>query len=217
MKQKKGFTLTELFIALMIFSFMATSMVTIYSTITRHMFQNYRQDVWKISTALAMRTIQQNLLAATRIDLPAVGGWSNDLRFAVNIDQLTGCYPIKPGDPVTWHRFYLTGSQLFYCSGNIAGGTGCASTAPSLWAPNYACASAPVLLLDHVTTWTGMVTMPLFSRQSAQGVNEKGAVAVNLRIHWDPSILTVPGNLSASQHVIDYSLKTVVKINRPAL
>jgi hypothetical protein len=221
MKRRKGFTLIELVVATFIFGFIIIAMAIIYSTITRYMHQNYRQDVWKTNTALAMRTIHHKLLVATRIDSPAFGASGAELKFAVNVDQLTGCYPISPGDPVTWHYFYLGSvspapplSQLFYCSGNITGGAGCANSPPFPGAPSYTCvgASPPILILDHVAP-----IVPVFSRQNAQDVNERDTVAVNLRIHWDPTKLSDTGkSLGASQRVINYSLKTVIKINRPA-
>ena len=214
----------ELIIAVLVFSFMMASMSAIYSTITRNTHQNYRQDMWKTNTAMAMRTIQQNLIAATRIDSPAAGGVSDHLNFAVNVDQLTGCAPIGPG-PITWHHFYRTtvvtpgcpsGSCLYYCSGPIpTGGSGaCSSAALFFWNPPggvYPVCAAPILLLSNVTPRPGV---PVFSRQ----MNEKGVVAVNLRILWNPGVLATAGaDLSTSQRTIDYSLQTVVRVIIPAI
>ena len=207
MEPKKGFTLIEIMVAMLIFGFMITALASIYGTVNRNMLQNYRQNVLKTNTALAMRAVQKNLLEATRIDSPAFGVSGADLAFAVNIDQLTGCYPINPAVPVSVHHFYLIGSQLFYCPGTATGGgTGCANFPPTIGGPSYACSGAPVLLLDNIPV---PPPVPVFSRRASEGVNERDTVAVNLNIFWNAAAAGLP------QRNVAHSLQTVVRINRP--
>jgi len=70
MRSRRAFTLVELIIAVFIFSYIAASLATIYSTTNRHMFQNYRRNVIKTDVLVSMRSIQAGLTAATRLDLP---------------------------------------------------------------------------------------------------------------------------------------------------
>ena len=207
MTPKKGFTLIEVVVAMLIFGFMITALASIYGTVNRNMLQNYRQNVIKTNTALAMHAIQKNLLEATRIDSPAFGASNTDLAFAVNIDQLTGCYPINPAAPVSVHHFYLVGSQLFYCLGTpVGGGSGCASFPSSIGGPSYSCATPPVLLLENIPV---PLPVPMFSRRSSEGVNERDTVAVNLNIFWNAAAAGLP------QRNVAHSLQTMVRINRP--
>src|SRR3989339_356803 len=104
---RKGFTLVELVIATLIFGFMVMSLATLHSTASKHMLQSYRQNTVKSNASVAMRTITARLAEANRIDAPAPGNSGNTLRFAVNVDQRSGCYPINPLVPTSasWHEF----------------------------------------------------------------------------------------------------------------
>ncbi len=154
MKTRPGFTLAELILAVIIFSFMATSLATIYSTANRHMFQNYRTNIVKSNVGLAMRAIQNTMAGATRLDLPAYNSSGNVLAFATNVDQNTGCYPVNtaalsaavigtqvsPASPPTWHYFCVAQdattpgvTALYYHTAPITGGTGCDVASPSTW------------------------------------------------------------------------------------
>ena len=228
MKLKKGFSLIELIVATFIFAFMMASMVAIYSTITRHMHQGYRQNIWKSRTDIAMRQIQQLLQEATRVDSPGIISASTRLNFAVNVDHLRGqsglpCYPINtdPSAPKpAWYTVHInpsscgaTGCRLVYCTGllpAVGANRGCANAAPPTWAPTYPIwCPQETLILDHVVN-----TPNIFSRASSDGVNENDTVAINLRVHWDPAQISGGGNLTGSQRPFDYSLKSLVKINR---
>ena len=138
MIKRPGFTLAELIIAVLIFGYMSASMATIYSTANRHMFQNYRNNMIKSNVSLAMRDIRRNLSQATRIDSPTYGAGGTNLKFAVNVDQLTGCYPVNQDAPVTWHYFCtapdpsMAGvTDLYHYTGTVLTDATCAAGFPT--------------------------------------------------------------------------------------
>ena len=136
---RKGFTLMELVLATLMFGFMMMSLASIYSTANRHMFQSYRQNIIKSNASTAMKTITVRLSEANRVDAPIEGFSGNFLRFAVNVDQTSGCYPVNPAITPTWHYFcYIpkAGANctpadclLYYHTANYTGpgGGGCPS------------------------------------------------------------------------------------------
>ncbi|MCX5786338.1 MAG: prepilin-type N-terminal cleavage/methylation domain-containing protein [Elusimicrobia bacterium] len=215
--KRKGFNLVEVVIATLIFGFMLASLSSMYTTVNRNMTQDYRQNVIKINTVMAMRTIQQKLMEATKLDVPAFGSSGDELAFATNVDQLSGCYPISTADPVTLHKFCHFNGILYYYTTNLGGGGGgCGSSTPLYWSGGAAAYPAcggggggwtSVQLLDHVSPATAV-----FSR----AINERDNVLVNLRVFWDPAVLTVSGaNLANAQRSITQSLTTSIKVNIP--
>lgn len=201
----------EVLLSMMIFGFIMVALTSIYSTIQRNVLQGYRQNVLKTNTTLAMRAIQQRLSEATRIDMPTFGGAGNELQIAVNVDQLTGCNPIVPGVPVSVHRFFIS-NGLYYCQGRLPVAAPCTNFPPITAPPVYTCVTGTlVLLLNNVSVSSGV----LFSRNSLYGgVNERDTVFVNLRTFWRA---VNPLGQPLPQNDVDYSLRTSVKINRPAM
>ena len=55
--RRGGFTLIELIVATMISSFIALSLVTIYSTANRHVFQTSRANAVKADLSVAMKAL----------------------------------------------------------------------------------------------------------------------------------------------------------------
>ena len=233
MKKSRGFTLIELMVAIFIFSFMAASMATIYSTANRHMLQNYRGNAVQTTMLLGMRAIQNNLSAATRIDSPALGAQSNVLDFATNVDRISGCYPVNQAaaaiSPPTWHHFCLgndptqpAGTQaLFYHSAPLpASATPCGQPGSPVWAPAYpvppgSCGlnmpgQTVVMLSQYVAPLPGQM---LFSRRPAERINDAASVRVRLRSFWDASAR----GMGAAQRDVDFSLDTVISatVSRP--
>lgn len=197
-KNKSGFTLVELVIAIMIFSFMMISLVTIYATSNRHMFQSYRENVVKSNLNVAMKTIQNALSKATRIDEPSSGSSSNNLKFATNVDSITDCRPLVTGVSVEWHYFCLnvTNKRLYYYKNTISGTVSCPSLT-TLWSPSYTgeCTSTdpnnPNLLLEYaVTDDSVMGEAYLFSRKQTstepKEKTEPDQVRIVLRVDWQP-------------------------------
>lgn len=232
MKIREGFTLAELVLSVFIFSFMAASLATIVSTTNRHMFQNYRTNIIKTNVLISMKSIQNNLSVATRVDLPTRNGSATDsgtvLAFATNVDQNTGCYPVyAAAPPPAWHYFCLAGSSLYYHTGPVNGGvTACGNPAPTIWCGNSpiagncypACGpnNGGTLLMESV-----LPSLPggaLFSRRATDGVNEVDTVRVWLRSQWIAAApVTAGANFRASQRDVDTTLDTVVRFNRSAL
>lgn len=223
MAKRSGFTLVELIIAVFIFGYMASSLATIYATSHRHMFQNYRANMIKTGTLVAMRAIQNNVISATRIDSPAPGAQGNVLAFAVNVDQMSGCYPINTAMPTTWHYFCLAndaatpGFQSFYYhTGTIGGGNACTNINPTIWNGVYPVprcgASMPGQTVSKLAEY---VTTPaaggnLFSRRAAEGVNDSGSVRVQVRSFWPAA----SRGLGGAQRDIDFNLDTVMRVSR---
>lgn len=223
MKQRGAFTLVELILAVFLFGYMSASMATIYSTTNRHMFQNYRRNIVKTSTLVSMRAVQNNFAGATRIDSPADGARGNVLAFAVNVDQLTRCYPVNPFLPSSWHYFCLAndplipGSRtLYYHTAPIAGGNSCASASPTIWNGIYPVPSCGAniggqtvtLLMQHV--FPSAMGGNLFSRSGSDGAAPVGAVRVALRSFWRANAR----GFGSSQRDVDFTLDTVLTASR---
>jgi len=217
MKYRKGFTLAELVLSIFIFSFIATSMATIFSTANRHMFQNYRRNIIKTNVLLSMRSIQSRLSVATRVDLPLPNTAGQFLAFAINVDQglppsYQGCYPITTAAPASWHYYCISGTSLYYHTGAIGNsGNPCGGPAPAVWNPgtgyNVPSCAAGTLLMESVVP-----TLPggnLFSRRPSDGINAADAVRVALRSVWSAS----GRGFGANQRDVDSSLDSVVRFN----
>ena len=227
--KRAGFTLLELVVAMLIFGFMVTSLATIYSAANKHMFQNYRMNTFKSNASISMKVITTRLQEANRIDAPGLNASGAILAFAVNVDQMNGCYPINPAEPVTWHYFCHSslvtadcpsGSCLYYHTGPIIGGVGCPGPA---WVANYPVTfcgpggstvppSTITLLASYIYP---SVTPVLFSRQSIAGSD---LVKISLRVRWDPDTnSTASTNFSSTSRLIDTTLDTTVRVTRAGL
>ncbi|MDO8805508.1 MAG: prepilin-type N-terminal cleavage/methylation domain-containing protein [Elusimicrobiota bacterium] len=225
MKEREGFSLAELMVAVFIFSFVAAALATISSTAHRHMFQNYRSNVIKTNVLVAMRDIQNNLSVATRIDVPVAGVQGDMLAFAVNVDQNSGCYPISAADTPAWHYFCIavpvsancpSGNCLYHHTTAFGGNSNPACSGMTAPAAPFTTASYPnfcgpggggtvTLLMERAMPLT-----TLFSRRTADGINEVDTVRIRLRSTWDA---TARG-FASTQRDVDFGLDTVVKVNR---
>ena len=222
-RKSAGFTLAELIIATLIFGLMVASLSTLYSTANKHMFQNYRMDKIKSDASVAMKSITSRLSEANRIDSPALNATGSILAFAVNVDQLTACYPVNNSEAVTWHYFCRSGITqecplggcLYYHTGTIAGGGGCPGAA---WTPTYpvpTCGCAGCGTVTLLTSFVDVSANPLFSRQVA---GSSALVNVNLRVRWDPATNgTAARDFRNTGKLIDTTLTTTVRVNRAGL
>lgn len=223
MKEREGFTLAELVLSVFIFSFIAASLATIVSTTNRHMFQNYRKNIIKTNILISMRSIQNNLSVATRVDSPAMGNRGTVLAFAKNVDQNSqnptgpGCYPVVAGVQASWHYYCLAGTSLYYHTGTIGtgGAVACGNASPSMWNPGTGysvpgCASG-TLLMEHVSALApALPGGALFSRASFDGISSVDTVRVLLHSNWSAT----GQGFGASQRDVDSSLDSVVRFNR---
>lgn len=219
MKNRNGFTLAEMLIAVLIFGFIAMSLATISSTANRNMFQNYRKNVLKTNVLVSMRDIQNTLSMATRIDSPPPGAQSDFLAFAVNVDQLSGCYPVSAANPATWHYFcmvndpLISGSRVLYHHwGTLPAGTPCGTTGATFWGAAY---PVPVcganLGGQTVTLLLRNASMGIpFSRSASDGIYENGTVRVTLRALWSAA----GRSFGTTQRDVDFRLDTVINVNR---
>lgn len=233
MTKRPGFTLAELVIAVLIFGFMSTSLATIYSTANRHMFQNYRNNMIKSSVSMAMIDIRRNLQQATRVDIPAAGAGGNVLALAVNVDQLTGCYPVNNATALTpaWH-YYCTRADaidptiidLYHHTGAINGdATWCGSSPDKFWAgagayPVPICGAAiagqtVTLIMQYSAAPLSPPYSPvMFSRiaSAPDNVYERDSVLVTLRSFWEAHKRGF--GTKQRQRDVDFTLASQVKI-----
>ncbi len=231
-KFRKGFTLAELVIATLIFGFMIISLALIYSSANNHLFHNYRMNTFKSNASIAMKTITSKLQEANRIDAPGFDASGAILAFAVNVDQLSGCYPVNPAEPVRWHYFCHSsavtsecpsGSCLYYHTDTIVvpSGNNCPS-GPSVWTttdyPVLACGGAygtVTLLSSDIFPKTAP---ELFSRRSIDGIAGSALVNISLRVRWDPVTNNTTGrDFRTTDKLIDTTLNTTVRVNRAGL
>ncbi|OGS13618.1 MAG: hypothetical protein A2285_05945 [Elusimicrobia bacterium RIFOXYA12_FULL_57_11] len=208
MKNIPGFTLVELLVATMLTAFLGVSLVTIYSTANRHVFQNYRGNTIKSDVSLAMRAIRNVMAQANSIYEPASGNTGARLLVASNMDQMTNCRPSNLIVP-KWHLFCTdtsgTNIRLFYHSGNIASTCWCPGpcAAPSI--PVVTC-SAGFQLAQFLDT------TDVFSRSSTLSHVPSGdlmSLRVQLRSVWTPS-----GGYAAVQRPVDHRLTTIFSVSR---
>lgn len=232
MKKKQAFTLIEMMVALIIFSFMLMSMSSIYITAEKHMFQNYRSDRMRTSLTAAMKFLKTTMAQASRIDSPAFGNNSNILAFASNVDP-AGCYPI---DGVAansrWHYFcmancpagyigitpgYSTPQCLYYHTKAISGGGGCPNGAA--WDPNSSypitCGIQTRGAGESVVLLAPFIAKPqnspnLFSRLTSV-TPERNTVRAALRLWWTPSV-----SLQNVSRPVDITMETYLTANMPA-
>lgn len=228
MQKRPGFTLAELIIAVLIFGFMSTSMATIYSTANRHMFQNYRNNMIKSSVSLAMHDLRRNLQMATRLDIPAYAngtGGGNELKFVSNVDQVTGCYPVNPAVPVTWHYFCVANDpndasvqDLFHYTGTVsAGSSWCGGNPPyKIWDPltQYAVAGCGsdggTIIMKYSTMAATPNSSVMFSRRNTDNVYEKDVILLTLRSRWIAAARL--NSTKAVQRDVDFTLVSQVRI-----
>jgi len=232
LKFRKGFTLAELVIATLIFGFMIISLALIYSSANKHLFQSYRMNTFKSNASIAMKSITARLQEANRIDAPGLGASGAILAFAVNIDQLSGCYPVNPAEPASWHYFCHaasitnecpSGSCMYYHTGTIIApvGNSCPN-GPVLWmATDYpvpAC-GGPYGTVTLLSSDIFPTTSPeLFSRRSIDGIAGSALVNISLRVRWDPAANNTAGHdFRTTDKLIDTTLNTTVRVNRAGL
>ena len=227
-KSRKGFSLVELLIASLIFGFMTVTMVAINAAINKQMFHNYRANAFKSDASIAMKDLTNRLQEANRIDQPALNSSGAILAFAVNVDQMSGCYPINAAEASRWHYFCHSGlvtpdcpsgSCIYHHTGPINGGGGCPN------GPFWDAASYPVTSCG--TDGGGTVTLlasyifpsspapELFSRRVADGITASNLVKIKLRVRCDPA--TDVNAAARKDRVIDTTLDTTVRLNRAGL
>ncbi len=231
MNKRSGFTLTELVVATMISGFIAVSLITVYSTANRHVFQNYRGNTVKSDAAIGMRAIRNAMAQATRIDSPGENSTGNRLEVVSNVDSLTGCYPIyrDPDNrfysPPSWYIFCTVNvsgnTKLFYYSGTFGGSCACPGNPCAVPViPNVNCGANGnnvMQLAQFLNT-----AVPVFSRSwSLLDVPNGDKLSVRVQIHsvWQAAGRGTTGtnayDFSTTQRDVDTSLDSTFSISRP--
>ncbi|MBP7795358.1 MAG: prepilin-type N-terminal cleavage/methylation domain-containing protein [Elusimicrobiales bacterium] len=215
---RKGFTLIELLVSLIIFTFMLTTLSTVYITANNYFYQRYREDLWKNRLTLATKFIKNKLVTATEIQLPWVGSNSNDLFFFSNFTRLPppvssslGCRP-DINNTSTWHYFCLSGNLLYYHTGVFNGGNCATNSVVSLPSPPPCGAAGGTIVLSNlVAPNIGLYSTTIFGRQNLPN----NIVRVTLRLFWQANYHTGEGDYSKVARDIDTTNEFFVAINRP--
>ncbi|MBI4655427.1 MAG: type II secretion system protein [Elusimicrobia bacterium] len=216
MKHQRAFTLVELIIATAIFSFvLIPSLVAIYSTASKHMFQNYRQNQMHNTLLVSMKAIQNALAGATRVDSPAINTNSDRLAFAENVDSVTGCYPIDSNSPVYWHYFCISGTRFYYHRSNPIGGGGGCPQGGAFGNPYPSCGASTPVRMELANDWTLPTLSVQFTRRSGMFdpdiglvVTEPDLVEIRLGVNWQPT-----GGYRATARPVVTTLVSKVRVN----
>lgn len=125
---RRGYTLVEILVALVIFSFMALTLSGVFATANRFFHHQYREDILKTRFVTAMKYIQNKLMVSNEIISPTYGSASNNITFLTNAtlnpsNSNQVCRPY-PQAPTTWHHFCITPCSsencLYYHSQTIS-------------------------------------------------------------------------------------------------
>ena len=219
MRKHSAFTLVEVLIAVMMSAYIALAMAAIYSTASRHMFQDYRSNIVKGNLGVAMRAINNAVTQSNRIDAPAPGTSGFTLAVVANMDQLSNCAPIMAGQPVLVHYFCInaaagiTSLNYYYRTVNPPAACACPTTALAVGACNV---TYPPTCAGPTPNWTYIkladnmdTSASMFSRVAGDYVNDNMSVGVNLRSIWTPTL-----GLATTQRKVDFNLKSIYSVSR---
>lgn len=221
-RNKKGFTLTELLISILIFSFMAMTLSTVYATANRFFFQSFREDLWKNRLTLTMKFIKNKLVTASDIETPSLGSETNILAFYSNYLKMppgtvaypgTGCAPTNAVASM-WHYFCLSGDSLYYHTGTIASPSVCPTiaTTPN-WIGTIICGQAG----GNITLLSQNIYVPaartsLFGRVGLP----RNTVRVSVMLWWKTTqVRDATYNYKTSREIINTD-EMYVSVNRPS-
>lgn len=215
--KRNSFTLIELVVSLVIFSFMLVTLSTVYATANRFFFQQYREDLWKTRFTLSMKFIKNRLSIATDIERPQPGNQTNDLAFYSNYVKMPpgdtsypgmGCAPTT-SQPSSWHYFCMdSNNTLYYYTGNIPSPAQCpdqSSTPNWIGLINCGITSGGVLLTQNIQIPSNRTT--LFARLS----QPNNTLRVSLRMLWQAT-----GGFSKIARNIDITDETYITVNKPS-
>ncbi|MCX5783579.1 MAG: prepilin-type N-terminal cleavage/methylation domain-containing protein [Elusimicrobia bacterium] len=143
MKNKKGFTLIEMLVAVMIFSMAIISLGLFWLQAYRYSLQTSKSHYLKNNLVIAMRYIQNDVSASSRIDLPSDLNPSTQLKGAINVDKLGGCKSNTSLAASWFYYCYDSGAGAIYRYwGNVTGIAGCMDRG-AYTPPSITCGEAP--------------------------------------------------------------------------
>ncbi len=216
--KRYAFTLVELLVAVVIFSFMAMTLSTVSATANRFLFRQYREDLLKNRLTLSMKYIKNKLSQATEIETPSFASGANSITFYTNLvkdpsNPTNVCRPIN--QPALWHHFCVDGNRiLHYHTGTLTINV-CPSVS-NLSIPSISCGSSG----GTIVMLTGNIYLPqgrtnYFGRENNLPRN---LVRTSLRICWSRSPAPVCNDneaLSPSPERVEHALETYIAINKP--
>lgn len=214
-RSKKSYTLVEILVALVIFSFMALALSGVFATANRFFYHQYREDILKTRFVTAMKYIQNRMLVAHHLTTPTPGGLSTNITFLTNAvtnpsntNQI--CNPF-PSVQSQWHHFCLTpcspplsGNCLYYHWGNLT--TSNCPTYSNIPTISVTCGTG-----SNVVFLTDNISSLVFSRQNLP-IN---IVRVNMTLFSQAkgSPTTFAGIVGRD---ITQTFETYISINKPA-
>jgi|GEM_PF-3988119 len=224
MKNKKGFTLIEVTVAMMIFGVAIVALAGVWTAAQRYMTHSFKENYYKNTVTVAIKSmIDSDLSGVTRVDR-----YSPDtLAAAKNIESDTstvaGCHPLVSGQPQQWYYYCLADAtvdpvtglkvrKLFLTRGTVSiPDSGCPSTnTANNWTitnNNYptmgtTCGSGTndVEVLAGITN--DLATTPVFSMPTPD----------TLLVHLQ--VVRVPNG--SNEKVIRAEVENVFKLSMPA-
>ena len=238
MKQRSAFTLMEVLVATMIFSFVALSMSSVYYAANKNVLQNIRSDKFKSDVSTSMHAISVVMAQATRIQSPAVDGESDDLVVMTNVESSSTnpCCPMVPtsyGNATDltprWYRFCVdTSNRLWYYTNTLGTCNGCPNTTGYSFTVNGSytstCGSTGNNRMLLATSLNR--TVKLFSRKrqptphnSTSGMAKRASNTAHTRIIDNKNTINVfirtVWNGNATQTPVDYTLESFFTVMQP--
>ncbi len=129
-----GFTLAEMMVAILIFLMVAASLVGFWLSAHKYMVNSFREHLIKNSANLAMRQINIDLNAASRVDFPDMSGTYSEtignstatvwMGMVEEVDG-DGCFPISPdAEEIYWTVYCVSAKDLSTGTSNLYRYTG---------------------------------------------------------------------------------------------
>jgi len=189
-----GFTLVELLITALLFSFVIAGLAAIYATAFQQSSRLFGDSKIKTGAVIALRAIQQEMARSTRIEAPNKNSSGSVLAACYNF-AVDGTH-VESTEPYGSFAFCVKSSAGGSCQGSVTPpcmyyyqfSNSCAS--PSVVTTsncgNSVGGSVPVLLVSDIQTSIDPQVSNYFTRAPGQGVYEDNVVRVAFRVNGDP-------------------------------
>jgi prepilin-type N-terminal cleavage/methylation domain-containing protein len=185
---RSGFTLVEIMISVFIFSLVMAALSVIYSTAYRQGTRMLRDMKLKGMAIVALRTMENQLQSATRLDKPAVGtagdvieGFKN---YGPTYDPASPYKRLTDSEEVSWFHYCLSDAIPGKCDVTLQHQPRClwgyTGAGTSVGAIDCGTTSGGVLLASLITNDPAWGSTGFFSRSTTHGVDERNQV----RVHW---------------------------------
>lgn len=113
-RDRRGFTLVEVIIAVLLGSMIIMALASIFGTAFRSQSAEFSREINVDSVLASYRSIVGSVENATRVVLPAIGGQSNVLRGCTNF-SVSANQRIVAANPIRWFNFCVdaTGNMWY--------------------------------------------------------------------------------------------------------